>query len=1183
MKVTLGRVPERSGDPPAGAAAAGTPSPHATPPVTRQQVARFLEEALVTGQLDHPGIVPVHELGLDATGHVFFTMKLVRGEDLRAVLARVHRGEPDWTVPRALGLLLRACEAMAYAHDKHVIHRDLKPANIMVGRFGEVYVMDWGLARVLGRPDARDLRLRPDAATTASLHSERHEQASEDSPLVTMDGDIVGTPAYMPPEQARGEIAGLSPASDVYALGAILYHLVSGRMPYVVEGGNNAPRRVLARVEEGPPKPLHEVAPGAPAELVAICERAMAREPGDRYASVVELAEDLRAYLEQRVVKAYETGAIAELRKWVVRNRPLAAAIGAVVVLLAVAVVGFAAFTGELKAKGDEVASANVQLEKLATELTVARDLADEKRVEAESERDRARGRSWLAMAEMDCRDDVAMRAMILRELPSIGDAFVETKAMKSTRGDYHRVTTLRGHEASALSASWSSDGTRIVTVSADGTARVWNADGTGEPLVFGVHQGVVVSAAWSPDGTHIVTAPGDSTARVWNADGIGEPLVLRGHEGVVRSAAWSLDGTRIVTASDDGTARVWNADGTGEPIILRGHEGLVRSAEWSPDGTRIVTASADGTARVWNADDTSEPLVLRGHEGWLRSAAWSPDGRHIVTTSADDLVCVWNADGTSEPIVLRGHVGSVRSAAWSPDGTRIVTASADGTARVWNADGTGEPIVLRGHVAWLQSAAWSPDGMRVVTASDDYTARVWNADGSGEPLVLRGHEDSVLSAAWSPDGSRIVTTSDDGTARVWNPDHAGEPLVLREHEASGCSPAWSPDGRRIVTSGNHSMRVWNADGNGDPIVYRDFETRVILVAWSPDGSRIFSSCVDGTSRVWNADGVGEPFDLRAHEGLVRSAAWSPDGTHIVTVSFVGTARVWSADGSGEPIVLRGDDVSVPHSASPLGELLHLRAVLEASILSVAWSPDGTRLVTASGDGTARVWNADGSGEPLVLRGHEDMVFSAAWSPDGTRLVTASRDGTARVWNADGSGEPLVLRGHKDWVRSATWSPDGTRLVTASDDGTARVWNADGSGEPLVLHGHEAQVNSAAWSPDGTRLVTASDDSTARVWNADGSGEPLVLRGHEAPVNSAAWSPDGTRLVTASDDGTVRIWTVDWPTLRARLWDIIPDLLSPDERVKYLDEPEDVARATYAKQKAERDARILAREAVKKR
>ncbi|MCA9317888.1 MAG: serine/threonine protein kinase, partial [Planctomycetes bacterium] len=189
--------------------------------MTRQQVARFLEEALVTGQLDHPGVVPVHELGLDPTGRVFFTMKLVRGEDLRAVLGRVHRNEPDWTVPRALGLLLRACEAMAYAHDKHVIHRDLKPGNIMVGRFGEVYVMDWGLARVLGRPDARDLRLRPDVGTTASLHSERHEQASEHSPLVTMDGDVVGTPAYMPPEQARGAIDELSPASDVYALGAI--------------------------------------------------------------------------------------------------------------------------------------------------------------------------------------------------------------------------------------------------------------------------------------------------------------------------------------------------------------------------------------------------------------------------------------------------------------------------------------------------------------------------------------------------------------------------------------------------------------------------------------------------------------------------------------------------------------------------------------------------------------------------------------------------------------------------------------------------------------------------------------------------------------------------------------------------------------------------------------------------
>jgi len=376
MKVTLGRV-SHSGTQPSGAAAApaspaspasraalaalaspagpaspaGIPSPArsasdtATPTVDARTVGRFLEEAQVTGQLDHPGIVPVHELGLDSHGRAFFTMKLVKGEDLKAVFARVHAGEADWSQTRALSLLLRVCEAMSYAHSKRVIHRDLKPSNIMVGRFGEVFVMDWGLARVLDRKDDKDVRVRPEPAhETLELHSERRERAVSDpeSPLVTMDGDVVGTPAYMSPEQASGKLQRMGPPSDVYALGAMLYHLLTGRMPYVTPGVRVNNYAILSRVQEGPPASVASLAPQAPAELIAICEKAMAREPAARYADMSALAEDLRAYLEHRVVAAYETGAVAELRKWVVRNKPLAAALVATVLTVAIGGASFA-------------------------------------------------------------------------------------------------------------------------------------------------------------------------------------------------------------------------------------------------------------------------------------------------------------------------------------------------------------------------------------------------------------------------------------------------------------------------------------------------------------------------------------------------------------------------------------------------------------------------------------------------------------------------------------------------------------------------------------------------------------------------------------------------------------------------------------------------------------------------
>jgi formylglycine-generating enzyme required for sulfatase activity len=291
--------------------------------VDPQVLSRFLEEAQVTSQLDHPGVVPVHELGIDAAGRVYFTMQLVRGRDLRHYYQKVREG--GWSVTRALNVLLKVCEATAFAHSRNVVHRDLKPANIMVGKYGEVYVMDWGLARVLSRRDPRDLAPRPGTGA---------EDAS--SPLETMDGTVIGTPFYMPPEQAAGRTSEIGPPADVYAVGAMLYELLAGAKPYVRGNERPHPRTVLSRVLAGPPPPLNEVAPAAPPELVAICERAMAREPAARYASMDALAEDLRAWLEGRVVRAYETGALAELKKWVQRNRGMAAASAAALVLLVV-------------------------------------------------------------------------------------------------------------------------------------------------------------------------------------------------------------------------------------------------------------------------------------------------------------------------------------------------------------------------------------------------------------------------------------------------------------------------------------------------------------------------------------------------------------------------------------------------------------------------------------------------------------------------------------------------------------------------------------------------------------------------------------------------------------------------------------------------------------------------------
>jgi len=318
----------------------------------RLLVSRFLHEAQVISQLDHPGVVPIYDVGMDAQGHLYYTMPLIGGHDLRTIIDLVHAGDADWNVWRMLGVILRVCEAMAYAHERGVVHRDLKPANVMIGRFGQVYVLDWGLAcsvrpfplgagAVLPSADQPVPVLFP--RTTKELLGPSNHTDS------TCQGDIVGSPPYMAPEQVRGRHELVGPRSDVYSVGAILYHLLTNSMPYAHECGGLSQQDLLLRSSHEPPLAIEKLAPNVSPELAAICRKAMSREPLDRYPGMQELGRDLQAFLDNRVVRAYRTGALVELNKWCLRNK-LTAIMGtvALVLLVAILAVSLASHRGDL-------------------------------------------------------------------------------------------------------------------------------------------------------------------------------------------------------------------------------------------------------------------------------------------------------------------------------------------------------------------------------------------------------------------------------------------------------------------------------------------------------------------------------------------------------------------------------------------------------------------------------------------------------------------------------------------------------------------------------------------------------------------------------------------------------------------------------------------------------------------
>jgi WD40 repeat protein len=369
---------------------------------------------------------------------------------------------------------------------------------------------------------------------------------------------------------------------------------------------------------------------------------------------------------------------------------------------------------------------------------------------------------------------------------------------------------------------------------------------------------------------------------------------------------------------------------------------------------------------------------------------AWSPDGARLATASDDGTARVWDARSGREALVLRGHGGPVLSVAWSPDGARLATTSGDGTARVWDARSGQQALVLRGHGAEVYSVAWSPDGSRLATASWDNTARVWDARSGQEARVLRGHRGPVYAVSWSPDGSRLATASEDarlasavrdGTARVWD----------------------APTGQLAL-----ELRGPRAEGHLNSIISS--------VCWSPDGARLAAASYGTTARVWDARSGQLALELKGHGGRLTSVAWSPDGSRLATASWDNTARVWDARSGQETLALRG-----PVGDARAGqEALALRGP-GGNVLGVAFSPDGGRLVTASADGTARVWDAR-TGK--VAAGSYDL-----WAEDEAR-----RRAWAADWHADDAeaaakaGDGFALAFHVGWLRRLEPASPAQRL-----------------------------------------------------------------------------------------------------------------------------------------------------------
>jgi WD40 repeat protein/serine/threonine protein kinase len=996
------------------------------------QLARFRREAEAVAQLHHPHIVQIYEVG-EHRGRPYCALEYVEGGSLDKRLAGTP--QPARLAAQIVATLARAMHA---AHQRNIVHRDLKPANVLLSGGAETplsectpKVSDFGLAKRLDVPLGQ-----------------------------TQTGVVMGTPSYMPPEQARGQGKAVGPAADVYALGAILYEVLTGRPPFQGADMLDTLQQVVAQ-DPVPPRALQ---PKVPRDLETICLTCLQKEPGKRYASAAALAEDLERFGRGEPICARPVSTGERVWRWA-KRRPAEAALLAVSVL---ALVGYlivtvahnqelqTALTAESTAKGvaqqerQKADDALKQVERQRDDINKAlqqveeqRNTIDAARRLAERQRDAARLNLYVSNLNLAHRawgePNVGhMRKLLEAQVPQQGE--------KDLRGwEWHYLWGLCHAERMVLPAyedghwvSYTRDGRYLIAAEWSNAITVWEADSGKRVLTCPHESPITYDLACSSDGRRLA-ACGSSGTWLWNLEfpkpgqpGTAPParrLLPSSNEKVHRLAV-SADGSLLATATYEGAVQVWNfpeftwQEKTSALRLTRKvtDGGKPDRLTFSPDGSLLAYRRDNGKLLIWDTATGKEILNLNTqNKGAL---TFSPDGKRLILGGVEWTGAVEVATGKlfhtlAGNSYLRHSGAAVGGAAFSPDGQKLATTGFDQKIKIWDVANEKLLQTFKGHAGWVNGAAFSPDGKHLASVGKDSTLRIWEIDSRPPARDLIGHVGTIRSLAFSPDSRTLAVADSSQTVKLWDVVNARKLRTISARNGEVGCVTWSKDGRYLAIAG------W------------DFEKPFQTVVWDRTTER----------------------ELRVLPGG-RRAAFSPDGTRLAL-----------GQGSGrKPAGLKVWETATGREVfAPLGP--------ETSPGGVAFSPDGQWLATTFGQ-DVRICDA-GTGKQILNYRDASHVGQLAISPDSRHLAWASwpYDKTAKVFDVAGRAITTVCAGHNAMIESIMFSPDGARLATGAGDHTVKIWEPATGQEMLSLPTQVGAVSALAFSPNGKLLAAGGNIS----------------------------------------------------------------------------------------------------------